>query len=67
MESDCHSRALSAAPAHTAPRARASAVAAMDIDLLHPDPAEEKAKHKLKRLIQAPNSYFMDVRRHCEG
>ena len=34
----------------------------MDIDLLHPDPAEEKAKHKLKRLIQAPNSYFMDVR-----
>ena len=21
----------------------------MDIDLLHPDPAEEKAKHKLKR------------------
>ncbi|CAJ1376546.1 unnamed protein product [Effrenium voratum] len=28
----------------------------MDIDLLHPDSKEEKAKHKLKRMIQSPNS-----------
>lgn len=34
-------------------------------DLLHPLPAEEKRKHKLKRLVQHPNSYFMDVK--CPG
>ncbi|GLG95036.1 40S ribosomal protein S27 [Gryllus bimaculatus] len=34
-------------------------------DLLHPSPAEEKRKHKLKRLVQQPNSYFMDVK--CPG
>ena len=34
-------------------------------DLLHPCPEEEKAKHKLKRLVQSPNSYFMDVK--CPG
>ena len=34
-------------------------------DLLHPAPAEEKRKHKLKRLVQHPNSYFMDVK--CPG
>jgi hypothetical protein len=34
-------------------------------DLLHPSPAEEKRKHKLKRLVQHPNSYFMDVK--CPG
>lgn len=28
-------------------------------------PAEEKRKHKLKRLVQHPNSYFMDVK--CPG
>eukprot|EP00425_Heterocapsa_triquetra_P046764 CAMPEP_0195092414 /NCGR_PEP_ID=MMETSP0448-20130528/36552_1 /TAXON_ID=66468 /ORGANISM="Heterocapsa triquestra, Strain CCMP 448" /LENGTH=33 /DNA_ID= /DNA_START= /DNA_END= /DNA_ORIENTATION= len=33
----------------------------MDIDLLNPDPQEEKSKHKLKRMIQSPNSFFMDV------
>merc|ERR1712087_359684 len=38
---------------------------AMDIDLLHPDPKDEKAKHKLKRMIQSPNSFFMDVK--CPG
>merc|ERR1712224_34249 len=37
----------------------------MDIDLLHPEPAAEKRMHKLKRLIQGPNSYFMDVK--CPG
>lgn len=35
------------------------------VDLLHPEPAAEKRKHKLKRLVQAPNSFFMDVR--CPG
>ncbi len=37
----------------------------MPKDLLHPSQSEEKTKHKLKRLIQAPNSFFMDVR--CQG
>merc|ERR1711920_1055563 len=36
-----------------------------DIDLLH-QPAElEKRRHKLKRLVQTPNSFFMDVK--CQG
>lgn len=35
------------------------------IDLLHPSPASEKRKHKLKRLVPHPNSYFMDVK--CPG
>jgi small subunit ribosomal protein S27e len=34
-------------------------------DLLHPSSSEEKKKHKLKRLIQSPNSFFMDVK--CPG
>ena len=34
-------------------------------DLLHPTPEEEKRSHKLKRLVQSPNSYFMDVK--CPG
>merc|ERR1719408_94762 len=38
---------------------------AMDIDLLNPDLKEEKTKHKLKRMIQSPNSFFMDVK--CPG
>ncbi|XP_068962320.1 small ribosomal subunit protein eS27-like [Petaurus breviceps papuanus] len=33
-------------------------------DLLHPSP-EEKRKHKKKRLVQSPNSYFMEVK--CPG
>mmetsp|Transcript_11368 Transcript_11368/g.17297 ORF Transcript_11368/g.17297 Transcript_11368/m.17297 type:complete len:83 (+) Transcript_11368:71-319(+) len=37
----------------------------MPKDLLYPSLAEEKNKHKLKRLIQSPNSYFMDVK--CPG
>lgn len=37
----------------------------MEADLLHPQYEDEKQKHKLKRLIQAPNSYFMDVK--CQG
>merc|ERR1712146_480678 len=38
---------------------------AMDIDLLNPDLKEEKSRHKLKRMIQSPNSFFMDVK--CPG
>uniref|UniRef100_A0A4W6FCX0 Ribosomal protein S27 n=1 Tax=Lates calcarifer TaxID=8187 RepID=A0A4W6FCX0_LATCA len=34
-------------------------------DLLHPSPEEEKRRHKKKRLVQSPNSYFMDVK--CPG
>lgn len=36
-----------------------------DIDLLNPPPELEKRKHKLKRLVPSPNSYFMDVK--CPG
>ncbi|KAK9934230.1 hypothetical protein M0R45_021382 [Rubus argutus] len=36
-----------------------------DIDLLHPPADLEKKKHKLKRLVQSPNSFFMDVK--CQG
>ncbi|TFK76834.1 40S ribosomal protein S27 [Pluteus cervinus] len=35
------------------------------IDLLNPSPEYEKKLHKLKRLVQSPNSYFMDVK--CPG
>ncbi|SGZ52260.1 CIC11C00000002704 [Sungouiella intermedia] len=34
-------------------------------DLLHPNPASEAQKYKLKTLVQAPRSYFMDVK--CQG
>ncbi|KXJ16885.1 40S ribosomal protein S27 [Exaiptasia diaphana] len=34
-------------------------------DLLNPTAEEEKRSHKLKRLVQSPNSYFMDVK--CPG
>lgn len=34
-------------------------------DLMHPSPAKERARHKKKRLVQSPNSYFMDVK--CVG
>ena len=34
-------------------------------DLRHPSSSSEKRKHKLKRLIQSPNSVFMDVK--CPG
>ncbi|KIM48382.1 hypothetical protein M413DRAFT_230288 [Hebeloma cylindrosporum] len=35
------------------------------IDLLNPSSEAEGRKHKLKRLVQSPNSYFMDVK--CSG
>ena len=31
-------------------------------DLLNPDPRTEKRRHKKKRLVQSPNSFFLDVR-----
>merc|ERR1712033_126124 len=34
-------------------------------DLLHPSVDLEKRQHKKKRLVQCPNSYFMDVK--CPG
>ncbi|XP_060981311.1 small ribosomal subunit protein eS27-like [Dama dama] len=34
-------------------------------ELLHPSLEEKKKKHKKKRLVQSPNSYFMDVK--CPG
>ena len=34
----------------------------MEYDLLSPDPAVEAQKHKLKKLVQKPNSYFMDIK-----
>ncbi|TQD74167.1 hypothetical protein C1H46_040304 [Malus baccata] len=36
-----------------------------DIDLLHPPAELEKRKHKIKRLVPTPNSFFMDVK--CQG
>ncbi|XP_009272285.1 PREDICTED: 40S ribosomal protein S27-like [Aptenodytes forsteri] len=34
-------------------------------DLVHPSLEDERRKHKKKRLVQSPNSYFMDVK--CPG
>ncbi|XP_021571985.1 40S ribosomal protein S27-like [Carlito syrichta] len=34
-------------------------------DFRHPSPEGEKGKHKKKRLVQSPNSYFMDEK--CPG
>merc|ERR1712228_935491 len=36
-----------------------------DIDLLRPPRELEQRRHKLKRLVQSPNSFFMDVK--CPG
>ena len=36
-----------------------------DVDLLHPPRELEMRRHKLKRLVQTPNSFFMDVK--CPG
>ena len=36
-----------------------------DVDLLHPPRELETRRHKLKRLVQTPNSFFMDVK--CPG
>lgn len=44
---------------------RCAQVLHSDIDLLHPPAELEKLKHKRKRLVQSPNSFFMDVK--CQG
>ncbi|KAG0164685.1 40S ribosomal protein S27 [Apophysomyces sp. BC1015] len=41
------------------------AVSHLAVDLLNPSIETEKRSHKLKRLVQSPNSYFMDVK--CPG
>ncbi|KAF4983157.1 hypothetical protein FZEAL_1380 [Fusarium zealandicum] len=47
----------------TFPRKLAKMVLA--VDLLNPSPAAEAKKHKLKTLVPAPRSFFMDVK--CPG
>ena len=37
----------------------------MEIDLLHPSAESQRTTHKKKRLVQGPNSYFMDIK--CPG
>ena len=37
----------------------------MEFDLLRPDQSVEDSKHKLKKLVQKPNSYFIDIK--CGG
>lgn len=37
----------------------------MPVDLLNPSPESEAQTHKLKRLVQSPNSFFMDIK--CPG
>ncbi|CAG0915598.1 unnamed protein product [Notodromas monacha] len=49
----------------TGGRARLTEVYMLAKDLLHPLPEDERRKHKKKRLVQHPNSYFMDVK--CPG
>lgn len=34
----------------------------MEMDLLNVDPTQEEHLHKLKRLVQCPDSFFMDVK-----
>jgi small subunit ribosomal protein S27e len=34
----------------------------MDIDLLNPPHENQFQAHKLKRLVQTPQSYFLDVK-----
>ena len=37
----------------------------MEMDLLNADPTQEEDLHKLKRLVQTPDSFFMDVIAPC--
>ena len=34
----------------------------MEMDLLNADPTQEEHLHKLKKLVQSPDSFFMDVK-----
>ena len=39
----------------------------MEMDLLNNDLAFEETQHKLKRLVQNPNSFFLDVKcKQCQ-
>jgi small subunit ribosomal protein S27e len=40
-------------------------VQTLAVDLLNPSAEHERKQHKLKRLVQSPDSYFMDVK--CPG
>merc|ERR1711939_311493 len=40
-------------------------VSGLAVDLLNPSAAQQERMHKLKRLLQSPNSFFMDVK--CPG
>ena len=50
---------------HRATTRSSSMVLHSDIDLLNPPASVVKDQHKLKRLVQSPNSFFMDVK--CQG
>ena len=40
----------------------------MDNDLLNPTFENQKRSHKLKRIVKAPNSYYVDVKcQSCKG
>ncbi|XP_050834519.1 40S ribosomal protein S27-like, partial [Serinus canaria] len=54
-----------AAAAGSAQRGGPAADMPLAKDLVHPSLEDEKRKHKKKRLVQSPNSYFMDVK--CPG
>jgi len=39
----------------------------MELDLLTPNLEVEETLHKLKKLVQRPNSYFIDIKcRNCK-
>ncbi|KAK9775121.1 putative Ribosomal protein S27-domain-containing protein [Seiridium cardinale] len=52
---------------HTIPGCGADGLSlqVLAVDLLNPSPAAEAKKHKLKTLVPAPRSFFMDVK--CPG
>ena len=66
----CHCSGLAAQGTTADGRPRSSQVLHSDIDLLNPPAELEKQKHKLKRLVQSPNSFFMvstDVCSACKS
>lgn len=49
----------------TRPKSSRNFVQTLAVDLLNPSAEHERKQHKLKRLVQSPDSYFMDVK--CPG